>query len=266
MRLILLPIKHKLIHFISETLDGNANEHPFDINAIASALEVEDGYTQDDLLRVLFQGGIVPERERDIFESLPVHSIQLSRLKDIYQKKQVSKAINQLNSRSKIKIDRDMQIPYDDKNIYWDLREHRLDYILTVSAEIGLWAATPNINTDHNYALTMDFKKPYRDFKGKYGKLGFDPKGKLLYLGRSQNDDVWLAMAPLTFFEESGESVPPGHVTGDTRLSTKHYRMIVMFFAHLLSNLAARGFTCIDTYGISLTDTDPCWFIHTNIL
>jgi hypothetical protein len=80
----------------------------------------------------------------------------------------------------------------------------------------------------------MDLKKPYQDFKGKYGKFGFDPKGKLLYLGKSRNNNVWLAMGPLMFFKNSGEDIPAGHVTGDTRLSMKHYRMIVMFLAHLV--------------------------------
>lgn len=237
-----------------------------DINCIASALEVDDGYSQDDVLRDLFQGGIVPEKERDHFESLPVQAIQLSHLKDIYMKKQTSKAIHLLNIRSKIKIDRDMQILSDDKNIFWGLREHRLDYLLTVSAEIGLWAATTNLTVDHNYVLSIDLNKPYRDFRGKYGKLGFDPKGRFLFLGKSRNDDMWLAMAPWSFFEDSGEQIPAGHVTGDTQLTTKHYRMTIMFIAHLLSHLHDRGFTCTDTYGISLTEGDPCFFIHMNIL
>ena len=187
-------------------------------------------------------------------------------IKETFMRRQTSKAINQLNARCKIKIDREMQIPNNDQNIYWGLREHRLDYLLTVSAEIGLWAATPNVNTDHNYILSMELNKPYRDFKGKYGKLGFDPKGRILHIGKSKNNDVWLAMAPLSFFDESEETAPAGHVTGDTRLSTKHYRMIVIFFAYLLSKLNDRGFTCLDMYGISLTDIDPYFSIYTNIL
>jgi len=137
---------------------------------------------------------------------------------------------------------------------------------MTVSASIGLWAATPNINVDHNYVFNLDLTKPYRDFKGKYGKLGFDPKGRILFIGKSRNDDVWLAMAPWSFFDDSADNMPAGHVTGDARLSTKHYRMLVMFFAYLLSQLPDRGFTCIDKYGIHLSDSDPCFFIYTNIL
>ena len=227
---------------------------------------MDDAYTQDDVLRDLFQGGIVPENEQDQFESLPLRNIRLSRLKDIYTNKQLSEAIRYLDYRCKIKIDPDMQVPFDDKDIFWGLREHRLDFLLTVSASIGLWAATPNVLVDHNYMFNLDFGKPYRDFKGKYGKIGFDPKGRFLFLGKSRNDDVWLARAPLSFFGNTSEDLAAGHVTGDTRLATKHYRMLVMFFAHILSRLADRAFTCINMYGISLTDANPCFFIHTNIL
>lgn len=38
------------------------------------------------------------------------------------------------------------------------------------------------------------------DFKEKHKKLGLDPKGRLLYLGRSRNNDVWFAMASFMFF------------------------------------------------------------------
>ena len=231
-------------------------------------MEVDDPYTQDDVLRAIFQGNVIPEEEHDPFETLSVNSIRLSRLKEAYMKKQQAQAMYFLNLRCKIKIDSEMQIPSNNIDIYWGLREHWLDFLLTVSASIGLWAATPKLNIDHNYIFSLDLVKPYRDFKGKYGKLSFDPKGWLLYIGKSRNDDVWLAMAPWSFFSKSYKSLPAGHVTGDTCLLTKHYRMIVivMFFAYLLSKLPERGFTCIDMYGISLTDPDPCFFIYTNIL
>jgi hypothetical protein len=250
----------------SLALDGDTNDRPVNIDAIVAALEVDDACSQDDVLRTIFQSSVIPEGERDPFESLPIHTLRLSRLKDIYLKKQASQAINYLNLCTKIKVDSDMQFASDHTSLFWDLREHRLDFLMTVSASIGLWAATPNINVDHNYVFQLDLTKPYRDFKGKYGKLGFDPKGRILFIGKSRNDDVWLAMAPWSSFDDSADNMPAGHVTGDTRLSTKHYRMLVMFFAYLLSQLRDRGFTCIDKYGVDLSDSDPSFVIHTNIL
>jgi hypothetical protein len=175
-------------------------------------------------------------------------------------------AMQYLNSRSKIRIDSSLQYNNHDDLLLWGMREHRLDYILTVSGSIGLWATTPNVDIDHTFNLALDLKKPFRDYKGKYGKLGFDPKGRMLYIGKCRNDDVWLAMAPWSFIDGTDEDVPAGHVTGDTRLSTRHYRMIVFFFAYILQSIRDKGFTCDDPYGVSLTDPEPCFTIYTNIM
>ena len=247
-------------------MDNEYGDHPVDIDTIASALEVDDHVSQEDLLRAIFQSNIVPEAERDIFERLPSNSLRLSRLREAYRKKQSSQAIQYLNTRSKIKINTNLQIPSDGDFLLWRLKEHCLDYILAVSGFIGFWAATPNVAVDHNYVLTLDFAKPYRDYKGKYGKLGFDPKSRMLYIGKCKNDDVWLAMAPWAFIDGADEGVPPGHVTGDTRLSQSHYRMVIMFFAYLLKSIPDRGFTCHDPYGVSLDESEPGFGIHTNIM
>src|ERR1700676_2396478 len=114
---------------------------------------------------------------------------------------------------------------------------------MTVSVSISLWAATPNINVDHNYIFNLNLTKPYRDFKGMCGKLSFDPKGRILFISKSRNDDVWLTMAPWSSF---ADNMPAGHITGDAYLSTKHYHMLILFFAYLLSQLPDCGFICID--------------------
>ena len=237
-----------------------------DINSIASALEVDDHVSQEELLQAIFQSNVVPEAERDTYERLQPHCLRLSRLREAYCKKQSSQAIHYLTTRNKIKIDADLHVPSDDDHLLWRLNDHCLDYILVVSGFIGFWAATPNVPVDHNYVLTLDLSKPYRDYKGKYGKLGFDPKGRMLYIGKCKNDDVWLALAPWEFIDSIDEGPPAGHVTGDTRLSKKHYHMMIMFLAFMLESISDRGFTCNDPYGVSLDDPDADVGIYTNIM
>jgi hypothetical protein len=228
-------------------------------------LEVDDPIGQDELLQALFQSNVVPEAERDTFERLSPSSLHLSRLREAFRKKQSLQAIHYLSQRNKIKVDADLQVDPEDEHLLWRLKEHRLDYLLTVSSSIGLWAATPNTSVDPNFALNLDFKQPYRDFKGKYGKLGFDPKGRFLYIGKFRNDDVWLAMAPWSYIDGMANDVPAGHVTGDTRMTAAHYRMMVMFFAHVLSKIPDRPFTCDSPYGVSLTDARAHFTLYTNI-
>jgi hypothetical protein len=246
--------------------DDDLRDQPLDVDHIASALEADDPVTQEELLRAIFQANVIPEAERDSFERLKPVSLRLSRLRDAYMKKQYMQAIQFLDNRTKIKVDSDLQVDPNDDRLLWSLNDHRLDYLLTVSSSIGLWAATPRIQSDHNFALNLDFHQPYRNFKGKYGKLGFDPKERMLYIGRSKNDEVWLAMAPWTFLDGMADDVPPGHLTGDTRMSTPHYRMLVMFFAYILSSLEDRPFTCDDPYGPSVFNSNPNLSLYTNIM
>lgn len=237
-----------------------------DLNTVPPSLEADDSIDQGELMRSIFQQNFIPEAERDPFERLKATSMRLSRLRDIYEKKRLSTALQCLELRSKIKIDSDLQISPEDDLLLWNTKAHRLDYMLTVSDEIGLWSIMPNVESDHTFTFNLDLSQPYRDFKAKYAKLGFDPRGRMLYIGKCRSDDVWLALAPLDFIEGGSEDIPPGHVTGDTRLSTSRYRMVVMFFASVLSSIPDRGFTCIDPYGADLTGPRPDFGLCTNIM
>ena len=248
-----------------ELLDSPTS-HPLDLDDIPSSFQVDDHLSQDELLQAIFQPSIIPERERDSYEKLTPNSIHLSRLKDTYEKKQAYSAIQSLHQRLKIKVDSNLRCLLEDDNLLWDVKVNRLDYILTVADKIGLWPILPRSTSDHTYTFNLDLSKPYRNFKAKYARLGFDPKASILFIGTCRNDDVWLALVPHTFSQGVGCDLPPGYVTGDTRLSTSHYRMVVMFLAAAMASIPDRGFTCHNKYGASLHGSNPDFSMHTNIL
>lgn len=104
------------------------------------------------------------------------------------------------------------------------------------------------------------------EYRGKYGKLGFDPKGCMLRIGKCGGMVVWLAMAPSDFADDTYVDVAPGYVSGDTRLKTSHYRILMLFLAQALSSLPDRGFTCNDPYEMDVFSRYPDWVNHTNIM
>lgn len=170
-----------------------------------------------------------------------------------------------LKKRCLVHIDDDYQIPVDSERLVFDLSVHHLDYLLTVSNSIGLWAAIPAIAADHNFTVTLDLKKPYRDFKGKYGKLGFDPAERILYCGRAVNgDDIFIGMCPIDLIEGREEPTGAGFATGDTRMSTARYRILVMLFALALKGI--ENYDCWDAYGISLDQGPANFDDYTNIM
>lgn len=229
-------------------------------------MEADNHVSQNELLLGIFHGSQVPLQERDLFQKLPQSSVRLSTLRDVFNKKQRLQAIRQLGSRSRIHLDSELIVAPDNDTLLWDMRHHHLDFVMAVSSEPGLWAAIPNVNSDHTFSFKLDLKKPIRSFNNKYGKLGFDPKGRMLYIGQCKNEDVWLALCPWATLDNAADDVEAGYCSGDTRLSTPHYRMIVMFLAKALSSLSDRGFTLEADYEVDLFGPHPNFFLTTNIL
>lgn len=142
-----------------------------------------------------------------------------------------------------------------------------LDYHLTVANQIGLSSILPNAINSHNFSFEMDLKKRYKEFKGKHAMVGFDTKGKMLYIGRVMNEDVFLAMAPNVFLSCQTEPSSPGHSTGSSLLSRRHYRQVVMMFAHFLQDIPDRWFFNVrSVYDQNLDASDPQWSDTTNAL
>jgi hypothetical protein len=101
----------------------------------------------------------------------------------------------------------------------------------------------------HTYEFTLEMETNYRTFSAKFAKLGFDPTGAMLWVGRSPSaEDVWLAWAPTDSLSIDCEDVPPGTCRGSTNLSTRHYRMSTMFMASMLKAIGYRDVAVTNPY------------------
>jgi hypothetical protein len=205
-------------------------------------MEAEDHVSQQELQQAM-QLRMSHYRPSQEYDNLPKVNVRLSQLRDICMNDNVQAAFAVLKKRARVTIDDDMKIPPTSADLLaWTANQHMLDYMLVVSADIGVWAAMPSIASSPTHTLYIDLSKPYQEFRGfKYGRLGFDPKGRMLYIGRSANEEHWLALAPRTFVGRTPEEdSPPGECSGRTTLSETHYRILVMFLAEVLSKLPHR--------------------------
>jgi hypothetical protein len=108
----------------------------------------------------------------------------------------------------------------------------------------------------------MDLHQPYREFKGKNVMLGFDPTGRMLYIGRcricSRNEDVFLAMAPNQFLEGHFTPTRAGYSKGSSVMSTRHYRQTIMMLAKFLAKVSELSFfNSREVYEQSLDSASP---------
>ncbi|KAH9018524.1 hypothetical protein EDB84DRAFT_1442390 [Lactarius hengduanensis] len=248
----------------------NQDGGPADITEIPDQLvaEPDDCIMQSEVLENII-GTTLQDSDADSinrFNKKQVYPLNLSELKTLYERKDRRKALNLLLRRNTIKIDDHFCLEVGNGEIIMQTNRTMLDFHLTVANQIGLSTIIPK-HSNHHFVFDMDLKKPYRDFKGKYAMVGFDTKAKMLYIGKAMNEDIFLAMAPREFLSSNTGHSPPGHSTGPSLLSRRHYRQVVMMMAHFLQDIPDRSYSNIrNVYSQDLDAEDPKWVKVTNAL
>lgn len=243
----------------SEPAETNApTAGPTDATEIP-AVFASDSTSQAEQEKVLDELTGTASLDIDAFDEMERGTLKLSQLERMYNK-QSKRAINTLSKRQTIEIDEDMCFQAGTGKVTISTEESMLDYHLTVGNGLGLGALIPNTITSNQFMFDMDLKKPYREFKGKHGLVGFDTKGRMLYIRKCMNDDVFLAMAPKSFVACQMEPCPAGHSTGSSRMSTRHSRMVILMLLNFLPKTRHRSFTVRgDIYDHNIDTGDIGW-------
>jgi hypothetical protein len=228
--------------------------------------EIGDRVAQSAVLRNINENMLYDPADIDRFNEKAVYKLSLSRLQKSYDNKD-RHVINLLSKRNKIYIDPKFMLEFGNREIYMDTTQTMIDYQLVVSNSIGFSILLPNAENDHRFKFDMDLKSPQKQFKGKHGMVGFDTKGRMLYLGRANNEDVYLAMAPNDFLGGTSELCAAGHSTGSSVMSRRHYRQMVMMFAHFVADIPSLAYDTLgNIYRLDLEEKSPAWWTITNIM
>lgn len=180
---------------------------------------------------------MIDDMDLDSFNRSPVYNLNLSRLKALYEKQDVS-AVNLLHQRHKIHIDDHFRLKVGAGQLCMDTTKSKLDYHLTVANCIGLSPILPNAASNHQFSFKMNLKKYEKVFKHKHAMLGFDPAGRMLYLGTRKNEDIYLAMVPNDFLTGHVTPPSPGYSSGSPCMTKRHYRLIVLMILHFLERIS----------------------------
>ncbi|KIK31765.1 hypothetical protein CY34DRAFT_19593 [Suillus luteus UH-Slu-Lm8-n1] len=238
-----------------DEVDSDPNvTYPFNLEDIPVAQEVDadEAVSQDTIFDGLFLHQDGAQGDGPTWEQTTVTSLNLSSLERMFRINDRSSAIKLLHRRVNIVIDSDMKLRSDDPKLLWKGSKHFLDFILVVSGKIGLQAFLPRTLRDHNYTLTLNLRLQCREFRPKFGKLGFDPTGSMMAIGEGQSTELWLGFCPVGHIEDidlANQTPLLNEKHGDTRLTPVHYRMGVMFLAALLSQLPSMPVHVMYPYG-----------------
>jgi hypothetical protein len=249
--------------------DDDAGPSPTDISLVPDLLAADrgDAVQQSDLLQGIIQADRDPYDE-DPFYKLTPRSLRLSYLRSVY-KHRIPAAINVLCNRHVVRVDDDLRLFPGTGQIHMDTTESTIDFQLTVAKCVGLSPILPNAASAHRFQFDLDLKKDRKEFKGK-PMLGFDPAGCMLFIGRSNNEDVFLAMAPDRFIggrlappRPAGRKPPPR----SSRMSKRHYRQVVMMLTHFLTKLTLHPFIALRSpYEQDLESESPEFELVTDAL
>jgi hypothetical protein len=223
---------------------------PFDISLPAPTLRADDAPSQEVAHTAALCAATGGIDHGDKFNEAVVIRKPLGYFKRVYETKNTGVALELIHKRTQVDLgSSDMVTGSDSSELSWNTDRHYIDLMICVPVGLGLAALLPNQARLHNFEFTLDLEQPYRTFSAKFAKLGFDPTGTMLWIGRSHSsEDVWLAWAPTESLQMECEDVAPGTCHGSTQLKTRHYRMTTMFFASMLKGIGYGDVTVSDPY------------------
>jgi hypothetical protein len=163
---------------------------PFDISLPAPTLRADDAPSQEVAHTAALCAATGGIDHGDKFNEAGVIRKPLGYFKCVYKTKNTGVALELIHKQTQGDLgSSDMVTGSDSSELSWNTDRHYIDLMICVPVGLGLAALLPNQARLHN---TLDLKQPYRTFSAKFSKLGFDPTGTMLWIGRSHSsEDVW---------------------------------------------------------------------------
>lgn len=249
-----------------ERISTSTEQVHFDVAAVPSGLDAEDGLAQNVALEAACLQHPFLQDEGERFHNQYRKRRPLSFFADVYNTKDDERARGTLTQRTEIILDGSEYVTdHADPSLAWSVDSHYLDLQICVGDGLGLAAMLPNIGTHHALEFRLELKHRTRRFQAKYAKLGFEPTNCMLWIGRSSvGEDAWLAWIPQNDIWNNDDHVGLGSGKEDTTLTAKQYRMTTMFLATMLENIGLRDIFVLDKYPDLENETDVTF--ATNLL
>jgi hypothetical protein len=250
--------------YIEINREGRRPTHPHDLSVLADTLVNHDSVDQQEVYDYVcdLPG---PEPTANAYDQLPKRDITLSSMQSAYNRRDANKAVSRLHQRCRLVIDERFIVDPNDPGYCFSADQSFVDFFMIVGRSIGLDVFLP-IQPVPKFTVKLDFRLPIKEFKAKYGVLGFDPSASILYIGSSSAEDLWLGFPPNEYFDGIGTGFRLDDDHKDTRMSTRHYRMVIAFLSHTMTKIPGRDFYMFNKYSIDPDADGPHFGAHSNVM
>jgi hypothetical protein len=180
--------------------------------------------------------------------------LKLSVLERNYRQSHKYAALLHLTESAYLEIDDEYKYPNDgrrtreDGPIVMDINQFYLDFVLYVSRYAGLGAIIPTVVANHDWTFTLSLMDQHHNFSPKHSLIGFETTGRMVYLGRCQQESVWIAFAPDKFVTQQCKPLPPGTTFPAPHVTAAQHRKFCLFIAKCLADLGIGGIYCTNQY------------------
>jgi hypothetical protein len=206
-----------------------------------------------------------PEPTANAYSLLPKRDITLSSMLSSYARKDENRALAHLHQRCRLTIDNQFLVDADDPNFCFSANKSFVDFFMIIGQASGLDVFIPR-HPHPTFTLTLDLRLPIKEFKAKYGILGFDPAAAILYIGSTSAEDLWLALAPNDYFDGISQPFRLDQGHKDTRMSARHYRIVIAFLSYAMTKIPGRDFYIFNKYSIDPDGDTANFGAHSNIM
>jgi hypothetical protein len=235
---------------VMEPMPAEATIPPFDLHNP----QAEDDYGAVD--QGLIAGSMVgtdtvsgiPERDR--YYKMHEQIVKLSVLRRLYEEGRGSKAFCLLKNKCRLEVDADICGPADSSRFTYSMQAHYIDFSLRVPDRVGFDAilTPPSLNINTTWCFNLNLLGSICPFLNNRGDLGFDPAGRMLWIGTHDHDNIFLAMAPRSFIEGDDDPAAPGRQSGPTIMSHIHVRMATCIILWAMGRIPNRDYSTHTPY------------------
>ncbi|KAI5999940.1 hypothetical protein EDD15DRAFT_2362477 [Pisolithus albus] len=243
--------------------ENTSNEEMYLVGEIPEELHADDGAAADELQRIIAHEHSDMAKMIKGFTRTERHAVKLSTLQKEYEKNQQKRALMRLMRRQRVEIDDRYLHDVSNADLAWAANEHFIDMMVIVTDKPGLHALLPQNDTDPSYVFKLDLHQRHRTWKAKHVDLGFDPAGRMLYIGTYNQEEIWLAMVPTAFIRAERTAAAKHIDAPNSALTQRHFCMITTFLAHQLHEGGYKDIQIRTAYPLELTQADMRQ--HTNI-
>jgi hypothetical protein len=188
------------------------------------------------------------------YDELPELVLNVDKMRAMYEGQKETTAMSLLHKRVKLEIDPSKKVRMDDADFAFSCTKSYLDFLMIVGDKRGLDMFLPKRASGTGFTLSLRLDLQIKEFRVKHGNLGFDPTGCMLCVGMMANEDLWIGMAPGSYFEEVGATFNMNERHGDTRLTVARYRQMLAYIIYTLTKLDDHYIYVHEPYRINLGD------------